>query len=431
LLEGGFPRLWLEGEISNLSRPASGHLYFSLKDEQCQVRCAMFRNRNVYMAFTPQNGMQVLLRAQVSLYEGRGEFQAIIEHLEPAGDGALQLKLEQLKRKLYAEGLFDVAHKREPPILPRRIGVITSPTGAAIRDILSVLRRRFPAIDVVIYPVPVQGAGAAVAIVRSIAIADARRECDALILARGGGSLEDLWVFNEESVARAIYACGLTIVTGIGHESEFTSADRVADRRAPTPSAAAELRSPDRSELLGRIDALARRLRQLQEARLRHMRDNLAWVSRRLIHPRRRVQDLAQRLDDLAGRLHRGALACVRDKQMRFAPIAARLQQHSPVQAIALRQASCEQLGRRLNSAAFRYVGTLNARMSLLSRALHAVSPLATIERGYAIVTTLPDGSLVRDAKTLQAGDRIAVRLARGRVHSLVEEVFDAPMDPR
>ena len=250
LLEGHFPLVWVEGEISNLARPSSGHIYFSLKDEAAQVRCAMFKMRNRLLNFQPENGQQVLARARISLYEARGDFQLIIEHMEETGDGALRRQFELLKHKLFEEGLFDESHKRELPSLPTRLGVITSPSGAAIRDILSVLKRRFPGIPILIYPVPVQGNEAPPAIIDAIKTAGIRKDCDLLILARGGGSLEDLWAFNDESVARAIYHCPIPVVTGIGHEIDFTIADFVADFRAPTPSAAAEYISPDQNEWL-------------------------------------------------------------------------------------------------------------------------------------------------------------------------------------
>jgi exodeoxyribonuclease VII large subunit len=248
LLEKRFPLIWVEGEISNLARPASGHIYFSLKDEAAQVRCAMFKMHNRLVNFQPKNGQQVLARVRISLYEARGEFQLIVEHMEETGDGALRRQFELLKQKLFEEGLFDEAHKQALPFLPTQLGVITSPSGAAIRDILSVLKRRFPGIPVLIYPVPVQGTEAPQAIVESIHSAAKCQDCDLLILARGGGSLEDLWAFNEETVARAINACPIPIVTGIGHEIDFTIADFVADYRAPTPSAAAEFISPDHTE---------------------------------------------------------------------------------------------------------------------------------------------------------------------------------------
>ncbi|HKX58724.1 MAG TPA: exodeoxyribonuclease VII large subunit, partial [Steroidobacteraceae bacterium] len=245
LLETGLPSLWITGELSNLSRPASGHWYFSLKDEGAQVRCAMFRQRNLSVRVAPRDGMQVLLRARVGLYEARGEFQLVVDHLEEAGEGELRRRFEALKLKLAAEGLFDAARKRPLPRFPRRIGVVTSPTGAALRDVLHVLGRRFPSVPVLLYPVPVQGAGAAREIASMLAVADRRRDVDVLLLVRGGGSLEDLWAFNDEALARAIAGVGLPVISGIGHEIDFTIADFVADLRAPTPSAAAEIAVPD------------------------------------------------------------------------------------------------------------------------------------------------------------------------------------------
>ena len=262
LLERGLGSVWLEGEISNLARPASGHWYFSLKDESAQVRCAMFRNRSMLVRFPVKDGARVLARGRVSLYEARGEFQVVIDHLEEAGEGALRRRFEELKRKLLAEGLFEATLKKPLPTLPRRIGVITSPTGAALRDILHVLRRRFPAVPVLVYPVAVQGEAAPREIVQALQLAAARRECDVLILARGGGSLEDLMAFNEESVARAIHACGIPIISGVGHETDVTIADFVADERAPTPSGAAERSVPDSAEYLRALGALERNLTQ-------------------------------------------------------------------------------------------------------------------------------------------------------------------------
>ncbi|HKL78459.1 MAG TPA: exodeoxyribonuclease VII large subunit, partial [Gammaproteobacteria bacterium] len=260
LLESGFPLLWIEGELSNLSRPSSGHMYFTLKDEQAQVRCAMFRGRNRLLRFKPADGTKVLIRAQVSLYVARGEFQLIVEHMEEAGEGALQRAFEELKRKLAAEGLFADELKRPLPTFPRQVGVITSATGAAVRDVLTTLRRRFPALPVVVYPVPVQGQAAAPAIAEALATANRRAECDVLILTRGGGSLEDLWSFNEPEVARAIRTSDLPVVVGVGHEVDVTIADFAADVRAPTPSAAAELVVPDAREWLATLDRLRRRL---------------------------------------------------------------------------------------------------------------------------------------------------------------------------
>src|SRR5512139_1087653 len=279
LLEGHFPLMWIEGEISNLSRPASGHLYFSLKDPFAQVRCAMFRMRGMHLTFRPADGMHVLVRARLSLYEPRGDYQLIVEHMEEVGDGALRRAFEQLKQRLLAEGLFESGRKRALPALPRCIGVITSPTGAAIHDILTVLHRRFPAIPVIVYPVPVQGAGAAEQIATMIHRASERGDCDVLIVGRGGGSLEDLWPFNEEVVARAIYTSAIPVVSAVGHEIDFTIADFVADLRAPTPSAAAEMVSGVRAELQERIATACIRLNRSTSRLLADGRQRLLVLS--------------------------------------------------------------------------------------------------------------------------------------------------------
>ncbi len=414
ILEDGFPPLWVEGEISNLARPASGHFYFSLKDSDCQVRCALFRNRNAGLRFELANGMQVLAYAQVSLYEGRGEFQLVVEHLEPAGEGRLRLALEALKRRLQAEGLFDEAHKVPLPALPRAVGIITSPSGAAIRDVLSILKRRFPALPVVVYPVPVQGAGAAPAIARALAIADRRRDCDVLILARGGGSLEDLWAFNEEIVARAIHACELPVVTGIGHEIDFTIADLVADRRAATPSAAAELVSPDRKDLSSRQKDLEARLRRALLLRVARGQETLEWLKKRLVHPRRRLMDQAQRLDELSLRLTRAMHGARMLKASRLAEEAARLLRHDPEKALAIRAGQCRQKEARLMQAMAGRLAVYRGRLARLGATLDALSPLATLSRGYAIVTSTATGQVLRDAAVLSPGEAITARFARG-----------------
>jgi len=379
LLETGLPPLWIEGELSNFARPSSGHWYFTLKDADAQVRCAMFRSANLRVRVAPRDGLHVLLRARVSLYEARGEYQLIAEHLEEAGEGALRRRFEELKARLAAEGLFDAALKRALPRLPRRIGVVTSPTGAAIRDILHVLARRFPAVPVLIYPVPVQGAGAADAIAAAIRLAAARRDADVLILARGGGSLEDLWAFNEEPVARAIRDSAVPVVSGVGHEIDFTIADFAADLRAPTPSGAAEVVVPDRAEWLRALDASRERLARAWRRAAGQSRERLAWLARRLelTHPRTRLAARAQRLDELEARLGR-----------------------------ALR----------------RELAAAGARLAAAARTLHAVSPLATLERGYAIVTRA-DGGVVRAARDVVAGDEVHARTAAGSFAATVTTV--------
>ena len=379
LLERAMPALWIEGELSNFSAPSSGHWYFSLKDASAQVRCAMFRQRNQMSLCKPRDGLHVLARVRVSLYEPRGEYQLLVDHLEEAGEGALRRRFEALKTRLQQEGLFATERKRTLPPLPKRIGVITSPSGAAIRDILHVLRRRFCAVPVLVYPVPVQGAGAAAQIAAMIRLASARAECDVLIVARGGGSLEDLWAFNEEVVARALFDCRIPTVSGVGHEIDVTIADFVADVRAPTPSAAAELIAPNCQEWLDRLIALSRRAtncvqRTIQDRCARH-----EWVARRLAqaHPGVRLRHQAQRVDDFEQRFKlaiRGALA------------------------------------------------RASSRLHTAKRQLVALSPLATLERGYAIVSRVADGMVLRSSDEVAPGAEIEARLSQGRVRARVED---------
>ncbi|MDH5180835.1 MAG: exodeoxyribonuclease VII large subunit, partial [Gammaproteobacteria bacterium] len=423
LLEGGFPLLWLEGEISNLARPASGHLYFSLKDNDAQVRCAMFRNRNMNLPFRPDNGMQVLVRAKVGFYEPRGEFQIIVEHMEESGHGALQRAFEALKQKLNAAGLFDAAHKQPLPPLPGKVGVITSPSGAAVHDILTTLRRRFPALPVIIYPVPVQGSGAAEQIAAMIRLADQRRECDVLLLARGGGSLEDLWAFNEEVVARAIYDCTLPLVTGIGHEVDFTIADFVADYRAPTPTGAAELISPDQQEWLSRLHYLQQRLGFLARNQLARMRQHWQAVDKRLQHPGRRLRDSAQRLDELELRLQRAQQNLFRHAAARYQQNHAILLRHNPVQRISAIQKNHDHLLHRLQQGMQHKLQRSQDKFRQLTHALDTVSPLATLSRGYAIVRTT-DGTIVRQASQVKPGDSIRARVAEGELYCDVKQVM-------
>lgn len=425
LLERGLGSVWLEGEISNLARPASGHWYFSLKDESAQVRCAMFRSRSMLVRFPVKDGARVLARGRVSLYEARGEFQVVVEHLEEAGEGALRRRFEELKNRLLAEGLFDAEKKQPLPTLPRRIGVITSPTGAALRDILHILRRRFPAVPVLIYPVAVQGEAAPREIVQALQVADARRDCDVLILARGGGSLEDLMAFNDESVARAIYACGIPVVSGVGHETDVTIADFVADERAPTPSGAAERAVPDSAEYLRALSALERGLAQSIRRKLLSLRQSLAHSERALGHlsPRARLLQHAQRLDELEQRLQRAVSARLERARVRLANAEALLGRSSPVRRLAPLKQRLEAAQRRVPVAMQRRLQAARERFERSLRTLNAVSPLATLDRGYAIVTD--DGShVVTDASSLVPGSSIEARLARGSVRATVTDVF-------
>ena len=421
LLERGLAVLWVEGELSNLSQPASGHWYFTLKDRDAQIRAAMFRQRNAGVGFTPKAGQLVLVRGRVSLYEPRGDYQLIVEHMEEAGVGALKREFERLKAKLAAEGLFAQEQKRPLPPFPRRIGVITSPTGAAVRDVLQILCRRYPPADVIIYPTPVQGAAAVPGLIEAIAIAGARAECDVLILTRGGGSIEDLWAFNDEGVARAIRACPIPLVSAVGHEIDFTIADFAADVRAPTPSAAAELVTPDRMMLLEGLRRLAARLaagvqRELRTAALRF--ENL---QRRhaLTHPGVRLQQQAQRLDELELRLLKSAQRELRDAAVRLANLRRRLALASPVRRIGEAQVRRQALELRLQHALAARLTRVEHRLGLAQGRLHAVSPLATLARGFAVVTQA-DGTVVTDAAQVADGEDIRARLGRGTLRARV-----------
>jgi exodeoxyribonuclease VII large subunit len=443
LLERGLGVIWVEGELSNFTQPSSGHWYFSLKDRGAQVRCAMFRLKNTVLAFTPKAGQQVVARGRVSLYEPRGEYQLIVDHLEEAGVGALQREFERLKTKLAAEGLFASERKRSLPRFPRRIAVVTSPSGAAIRDILNILARRFPPAAVLLYPSVVQGAAAAPAIVQALQLASARMDCDVLILARGGGSLEDLWSFNDERVARAIRACAVPVVTGIGHEIDFTIADFAADARAPTPSGAAELVAPDSVACLEALTRMDGRMSACMRRELRVVSGRLAAVSIRLkqAHPGLRLTHQAQRLDDLEQRLAGAATSVLHARRHRLSEAYTRLVQRSPEMRLALRKQRLDDLrqrlatarahlarecGRReevlrarLEHAAKQYLSRLSHRVALAEKTLDTVSPLATLARGFAIVTRV-DGTLVTDAASVPAGEEIEARLASGRLRAKV-----------
>ena len=399
LLESGLGMIWVQAEVSNFSRPASGHWYFSLKDRDAQLRCAMFRQRNVLARCTPREGQLVLARGRVSLYEPRGDYQLLVEHFEDAGAGALQRAFEELRARLAAEGLFALERKRPLPSAPARVGVITSPTGAAIRDILHVLAQRFPAAAVLIYPVPVQGAAAAPAIAAALDLAGERAECEVLILARGGGSLEDLWAFNDERVARAMARCTLPIVAGIGHETDVTIADFVADVRAPTPTAAAQLVVPDRRVWLQRLALLAQRFGSAMRRKLADDAAQLRSRHERLqrAHPGARLAQHVQRLDEFELRLRRAL-----DARLRAA------------------HTSLQPLSGRLNAVWVHALTAANVRLELAARALHTVSPLATLERGFAIVVHAGGGALIRRSTEVQVGADIEARLADGVISARV-----------
>jgi exodeoxyribonuclease VII large subunit len=415
LLETYLPLLWVEGELSNLSAPSSGHWYFTLKDAGAQVRCAMFRNRNQLVRFKPETGKKVLVRAKVSLYEGRGDYQLIVEHMEPAGLGDLQHQFELLKARLQEEGLFDPALKKPLPFWPRCLGVITSPTGAAIRDILHVLQRRFPALPVVVLPVAVQGNEAAAQIANAIHLANLHQVCDLLIVGRGGGSLEDLWAFNEEVVARAIHASTIPIVSAVGHEVDFTIADFVADLRAPTPSAAAELVSPNQVEVQEQLERFERTLTRLIRQHLQWQKRQVQHLRARLAHPGQLLQQRAQRLDQLELRLKRALRVKLSDASQRLAHLNRSLQQLTPGRQLQQQRRNLDQLLSRLTRAQRHLLERRQQHLTRSAQLLHSVSPLNTLNRGYAIVLN-PQGQAVRSATQVKLGERLQARLASGRI---------------
>jgi exodeoxyribonuclease VII large subunit len=425
VLEGSFPLLWVEGEISNLARPASGHIYFSLKDPHSQVRCAMFRMKRQRLRFQPENGMQVLVRARISLYEARGEFQLIVEHMEPAGEGALRQAFEELKQRLDREGLFDTRHKQELPLIPRRIGIITSPSGAALRDVLTVLKRRLPSVSVVLYPTQVQGEGAAAEIIEMLQLADGRKECDLLILTRGGGSLEDLMAFNDEGVARAVHGTNIPVISAVGHEIDFTISDFVADRRAPTPSAAAELATPDRDDLINHLRGLQRRMQGIARQRQQLLSTRLTAVRQRhaRLHPGLQLGQKQQRLDELEQRLRNSSRNLLRIRRGTLETLQSRLESFTPSRQLQLLSSRTGELSRRLLRATNRHLEQQRFRVISSARSLHTLSPLATLDRGYSITSRLPEGALLTDVAQLKSGDRLETRLARGRILSSVEEI--------
>jgi exodeoxyribonuclease VII large subunit len=468
LLERGLGVVWVEGELSNFSAPSSGHWYFSLKDRDAQLRCAMFRLKNAALGFTPKAGQQVLARGRISLYEPRGDYQLIVEHLEEAGVGALKREFERLKVKLAAEGLFALERKRSLPRFPRRIGVVTSPSGAAIRDVLHILARRFPPASVLVYPTPVQGAASVPAIVEALQTASARAECDVLIVARGGGSIEDLWSFNDERVARAICASSIPVVSGIGHEIDFTIADFVADARAPTPSGAAELVAPDRNACLEALARTSERMSACVRRELRSVKARLdgALLRLKLVHPGVRLSQQAQkldeleqrlagavnrevrtigtrlgsavqrlnqahpglrlvqqvrRLDDLESRLSSSVRAMMQSDRNRVSDLFARLVQHSPDHLVREYRLRHESFDSRLRHAWKEYYSRRENRLGLAINTLNTASPLATFARGFAMVTRA-DGMLVRDAGSVNVGDEIEARLANGKLKARVTE---------
>jgi exodeoxyribonuclease VII large subunit len=419
LIETQLPLLWVEGEISNFARPASGHWYLTLKDDQAQVRCAMFRNTNQRVAFQPANGNKVLVRCRAGLYEGRGEYQLIVEHMEEAGFGALQRQFDQLKASLASEGLFDSAHKKSMPQAVNHVGIITSPTGAAVKDVLSVLKRRFPAIKVSIFPTAVQGDQAAGQIVDTIAMANQHNQCDALIIGRGGGSLEDLWPFNEEAVARAIFSSQIPTISAVGHEIDFTIADFVADLRAPTPSAAAELISPDGSEMYAQFKGLEASLINTVHRRLQKYDQNVVNLHKRLRHPGRKLQEQAQHLDHLDIRLKRAVRSRIEQHQHQIILKRDRLLRQHPKSLLM-------EYGQKVKDAVGQLSKTvsqqLNAKMRHAEQTIHlldAVSPLKILSRGFSVIRD-DKNVVIKSVSSVSLGENLKGRVADGEIHFAV-----------
>ncbi len=426
LLATHFMTVRVEGEISNFSSPSSGHWYFTLKDAQAQVRCAMFRGQQSRLGFRPSNGDLVIVDAQVSLYEPRGDYQLVVERMEQAGDGALRQAFERLKIKLLNEGLFDENRKQAIPLIPKSIGVITSATGAAIHDILTVLNRRFPAVPVILYPVAVQGETAKFEISNALETANRRNEVDVLLLARGGGSLEDLWAFNEEIVARAVAASRIPVISGVGHEVDFTIADFVADLRAPTPSAAAEHAVPSQHEWLGGFKFIENQLTEKLRRTLAQQQQRLTWLTKSLQtqHPGEKLQRNAQRLDELEQRLNLSIKQTLKQNSQQLALNTQKLKRFQPTAEINSLRQQLHYLEQRLQRSMLLKLDTLKRLQAGVSQTLHAVSPLATLDRGYAIVQCHDSGRVVKSLSDIAENDLIDTRLAKGRIVSQVKEII-------
>lgn len=411
LLERSLPLMWIRGEISNLKRYDSGHCYFTLKDAQAQVDCVMFRHKLQYLDWVPENGMQVEIRACPTLYEARGKFQLNVETLRRSGLGALFEAFAKLKARLEREGLFDPAHKRPLPVFPRTIGVVTSLQAAALRDVLTTLGRRMPGLSVIVYPTPVQGEGAAQKIAAAIATAAARGECDVLVLCRGGGSIEDLWAFNEEIVARAIYACSVPIVTGIGHDTDFTIADFVADARGPTPTGAAALATPDCAELRQQLLHWHHRLGRVTMRGLEERMQHLDYLGRRLVHPGERISGRLEGLRQLANRMRAAWQYSAEQQRWQLRALRQCLSATRP-DVLAL-QRSNDERARRLKQAARARLEAARAALSRVEAHLKHLSPHLVLERGYSITVT-KDGSIVRDSNQVECGEEVSVTFAKG-----------------
>ena len=424
LLQQNFPLMWVEGELSNVARPASGHIYFSLKDSHAQVRCAMFRNANRALPFKPEDGMQVLVRARVGVYEPRGEYQLTVEHMEEAGVGALQRKFEALKQKLNQEGLFDHEQKQILPTYPQTVSIVTSATGAALRDILSVLKRRYPLLAIRIYAVAVQGDESATEIVNALDEINKHQQSDVIILARGGGSIEDLWSFNEEKVARAIFASEIPIVSGVGHETDFTIADFVADVRAPTPSAAAELITPNQEELFENFVQFQNTFVYFMQDLLSNFNQAVDWLTQRLeyLHPKQTIVRQQEYLNELQRRANSAIELTFSKQNNALDKLQSRLESKSPQNRVSQARLRLQQLQKQIYANMGLKLQQKQHSLLSLTRTLDAISPLNTLARGYAIATHQPTGQILLDVAQVASKDSISIKLAKGSISAMVED---------
>ena len=424
LLDKGIPKLWIEGEISNLAKPASGHMYFSLKDEMSQIRCAWFRQRQLQNTLNIVNGSKMLALGKIGLYEPRGEYQFIVEKMEIAGEGDLKRKYEDLKRKLSAEGIFSEENKSELPNLPKRIGVITSPSGAAVQDILTVLNRRFPIIPIIIFPVAVQGEQAAPQIQNALEKANFRADCDLLILARGGGSLEDLWAFNEEIVARAIFDSEIPIISAIGHETDVTISDFTADLRAPTPSGAAELAVPDQHDWIKSIDNISEKINTIITQQINSKSQLSDWINKRLSQssPMMTVKRQIEKSNNLQKMLSSSIFQNLSRQEKNIHQLKSNLNEVSPRLKIHTQLSRIKELNQKITSCSDHLLEGLNNRINLASKTLNSVSPLRTLDRGYAIARDAKTKNVIMSADTIEIENDIEVKLAKGEIKVTVIE---------
>ena len=426
LLESHFDFVWVEGEISNFRSPLSGHFYMVLKDENAQIRAVMFRPQTRYLKFMPQDGMKVIVRGRVAIYEPRGEYQVILDYMEPLGVGALALAFEQLKKKLAAQGIFDESIKKPLPFLPRRVAVITSPTGAAIRDFLKIIRRRFANLEIIVVPVKVQGEGAAAEMVDALNLVNRDLDVDVVVLTRGGGSLEDLWAFNEEQLALAIRASRVPVVSAVGHEIDVTISDLAADLRAPTPSAAAELLVVEKETLKQQIMQLQTRLQTGLKTELAVLQEKLRFLSKGLRDPRKRLADSWLRLDEIESRLGRMMSFVIMDRKRSLAAGERALILHSPLKIVSGLKQRIEFQSRSMTMMVARKLKDCRMEISMLQEKLKDMSPLSVLGRGYSITRKLPERRVLRSSSQASQGDRVNVRLAEGELECLVEKIVSS-----